>query len=209
MLKTLQKHGATLAIFAALTTGLTAVVNQLTRPTIARQATIQQKALFDQVMPAEFYDNNPLQECYLYTDPQLGPGERHIYIARKDGAPRGVIMDVTAPDGYSGAIQLLVGADFNNTVRGVRVTEHHETPGLGDKIELRISDWITRFTGQAIAGASDHRWAVKKDGGEFDQFTGATITPRAVVNAVKRAGLAAQNIPARLSDLPACGESHE
>jgi electron transport complex, RnfABCDGE type, G subunit len=116
------------------------------------------------------------------------------------------VMEATAPDGYSGAIQLLVGADFSGTVLGSRVTEHHETPGLGDKIELRISDWITHFAGKTIAGESDATWAVKKDGGQFDQFTGATITPRAVVNAVKRAGLYAQTLPNQLSNLQACGE---
>ena len=120
--------------------------------------------------------------------------------------PVAAVLEATAPDGYSGAIQLLVGADFNGTVLGTRVTEHHETPGLGDKIELRLSDWITHFAGKKISGADDANWAVKKDGGDFDQFTGATITPRAVVNAVKRAGLYAQTLPAQLSQLPACGE---
>ena len=120
--------------------------------------------------------------------------------------PVAAVLETTAPDGYSGAIQLLVGADFNGTVLGTRVTEHHETPGLGDKIELRLSDWITHFAGKKISGADDAHWAVKKDGGDFDQFTGATITPRAVVNAVKRAGLYAQTLPSQLSQLPACGE---
>ncbi|WP_258141595.1 electron transport complex subunit RsxG [Escherichia coli] len=178
MLKTIRKHGITLALFAAGSTGLTAAINQMTKTTIAEQASLQQEALFDQVLPAERYNNALAQSCYL----------------------------VTAPDGYSGAIQLLVGADFNGTVLGTRVTEHHETPGLGDKIELRLSDWITHFAGKKISGADDAHWAVKKDGGDFDQFTGATITPRAVVNAVKRAGLYAQTLPAQLSQLPACGE---
>ena len=107
---------------------------------------------------------------------------------------------------YSGAIQLLVAADFKGTVLGTRVTEHHETPGLGDKIELRISDWITLFAGKVIHGQDDSHWAVKKDGGDFDQFTGATITPRAVVNAVKRAGLYAQTLPAQISAFTPCGD---
>lgn len=209
MLKTIQKHGVTLAVFAALTTGLTAVVNQLTKTTIAVQSASQQKQLFDQVIPPESYDNFPQQSCYLIRDPQLGAGEHHLYVARKGDQPVGVIMEATAPDGYSGAIQLLVGADFSGTVLGARVTEHHETPGLGDKIERRRSAWITGFSDQKIEGADDPRWAVKKDGGQFDQFTGATITPRAVVNAVKRAGLFAETLPARLNQLPTCGENHE
>jgi electron transport complex protein RnfG len=206
MLKTMQKHGVTLAIFAALATGLTAVVNELTRPTIERQAAIQQKMLFDQVLPAEMYDNDIQQSCSVINDPQLGAGDRHIYIARKGDQPVAVVMEATAPDGYSGAIQLLVAADFSGKVLGTRVTAHHETPGLGDKIELRLSDWITHFAGKTIQGANDASWAVKKDGGQFDQFTGATITPRAVVNAVKRAGLLAESLPPRLAQLAACGE---
>ncbi len=206
MLKTMQKHGVTLAVFAALATGLTAVVNELTKPTIDRQAALQQKALFDEVLPADLYDNDIQQSCSVVSDPQLGAGDRHIYVARKAGRPVAVVMEVTAPDGYSGAIQLLVGADFHGKVLGTRVTEHHETPGLGDKIELRLSDWITHFSGKTLAGASDASWAVKKDGGQFDQFTGATITPRAVVNAVKRAGLFAESLPPQLDQFPSCGE---
>nr|WP_318381862.1 electron transport complex subunit RsxG [uncultured Enterobacter sp.] len=206
MLKTMQKHGVTLAIFAAVCTGLTAGVNQLTKSTIAGQAALQQKALFDQVVPPSRYNNDLNSSCYRVSAPELGKGEHRVYIARQDDQPVAAVIEATAPDGYSGAIQLLVGADFNGTVTGARVTEHHETPGLGDKIELRISDWITVFSGKKIEGSADARWAVKKDGGDVDQFTGATITPRAVVNAVKRAGLYAQTLPAQLSSLPACGE---
>ncbi|WP_222890403.1 electron transport complex subunit RsxG [Enterobacter sp. C2] len=206
MLKTMQKHGVTLALFAACSTGLTAAIAQLTKSTIAEQAAIQQKALFDQVVPDNIYNNDLSQSCFLVNAPELGKGERRVYIARQDDKPVAAVLETTAPDGYSGAIQLLVGADFNGTVLGTRVTEHHETPGLGDKIELRLSNWITSFSGKKIAGASDSHWAVKKDGGDFDQFTGATITPRAVVNAVKRAGLYAQTLPAQLNSLPSCGE---
>lgn len=129
-----------------------------------------------------------------------------MWIAKNNDQPIGAVMETTAPDGYSGAIQLLVAADFSGTVLGTRVTEHHETPCLGDKIELRLSDWITHFAGKVIHGRGDSHWAVKKDGGDFDQFTGATITPRAVVNAVKRAGLYAQTLPEQLPEFTACGE---
>ncbi|MEB5920694.1 electron transport complex subunit RsxG [Franconibacter daqui] len=209
MLKTIQKHGTTLAVFAALTTGLTAMVNALTKTTIDNQALLQQKQLFDQVLPAELYDNDLQQSCFVVSAPALGAGEKQLWVARKGDTPVAVVMQATAPDGYSGAIQLLVGADFQGKVLGTRVTEHHETPGLGDKIETRISDWITHFAGKVIQGSDDATWAVKKDGGQFDQFTGATITPRAVVNAVKRAGLYAQTLPPQLAALPSCGESHE
>ncbi|XTZ36665.1 electron transport complex subunit RsxG [Salmonella enterica] len=206
MLKTMRKHGITLALFAAGSTGLTAAIDHLTKTTIAEQATLQQKALFDQVVPTDSYNNVLQQSCYLVSDPALGKGQHRIWIAKKSEQPVAAIIEATAPDGYSGAIQLLVGADFSGTILGVRVTEHHETPGLGDKIELRLSDWITYFSGKKITGPTDAHFAVKKDGGDFDQFTGATITPRAVVNAAKRAGLYAKTLPEQLSHLPDCGE---
>lgn len=206
MLKTIRKHGITLALFAAGSTGLTAAINMMTKTTIDEQAALQQKVLFDQVIPADRYNNNLQNSCFVVNSPELGKGTHHVYIARMDDTPVAAILEATAPDGYSGAIRLLVGADFNGTVLGTRVTEHHETPGLGDKIELRLSDWITHFAGKSIGGENDAHWAVKKDGGDFDQFTGATITPRAVVNAVKRAGLYAQTLPAQLPQLTACGE---
>lgn len=206
MLQSMRKHGITLALFAAGSTGLTAAINELTKSTIADQAARQQKALFDQVMPANLYNNDLLQSCYLVSAPELGKGQHKVWIARDNDLPVAAVMEATAPDGYSGAIHLLVAADFKSTVLGTRVTEHHETPGLGDKIELRISDWITLFTNKVIHGQNDSHWAVKKDGGDFDQFTGATITPRAVVNAVKRAGLYAQTLPAQISALTPCGD---
>jgi electron transport complex protein RnfG len=206
MLKTMQKHGVTLAIFAAALTGLTALVNELTKNTIDEQASKQQKALFDQVIPSDFYDNDLQKSCFIVQAPQLGKGEHRIFIARKGDNAVGAVMEATAPDGYSGAIRLLVGTDFSGTVLGTRVTEHHETPGLGDKIELRLGNWILHFAGKVIHGENDTAFAVKKDGGEFDQFTGATITPRAVVNAVKRAGLYAETLPAQLNKLPSCEE---
>lgn len=206
MLTTIRKHGITLALFAAGATGTTAIINEMTKSTIDSQSARQQMALFDQVVPQESYNNDLLKSCYVVTAPALGKGSHKLYIARKDDAPVAVVMEATAPDGYSGAIQLLVGADFKGTVLGTRVTGHKETPGLGDKIELRHGDWITRFAGKIIHGADDSHWAVKKDGGDFDQFTGATITPRAVVNAVKRAGLFAETLPPQLNELSPCEE---
>jgi electron transport complex protein RnfG len=208
MLKTMKRHGITLALFAAGTTGLTAIVNSLTENTIAHQAAQQQKALLDQVVPAERYDNNMQAECYVVTDAVLGNSAPHrLYLARQGDKPVAAAIETTAPDGYSGAIQLLVGADFHGNVLGSRVIEHHETPGLGDKIDIRISDWISHFSGQHVEGEQDKRWAVKKDGGIYDQFTGATITPRAVVKAVKNTALYLETLPAKLNKLPPCGEN--
>jgi electron transport complex protein RnfG len=117
----------------------------------------------------------------------LGRGDHTVYRARLNNEPSGVVMQATAPDGYGGAIRLLVGVDRNGVLTGVRmIPPHNETPGLGDAIDVRKSDWITRFTGRSLGNPVEARWAVKKDGGEFDAFTGATITPRAVVGAVFR-----------------------
>lgn len=129
MLKTMRKHGVTLALFAAGSTGLTAAINELTKSTIDQQAALQQKALFDQVLPADRYNNDLLKSCYLVSAPALGKGQHKVWIAKNNDRPIGAVMEATAPDGYSGAIQLLVAADFSGTVLGTRVTEHHETPG--------------------------------------------------------------------------------
>lgn len=210
MLATMRRHGLILAFFGALMTGMTALVNLMTKPTIEHQALLQQKSLFDQVIPASVYDNDMQNECYNVTDESLGTAIPHrMYLARKNGQPVAAVVETTAPDGYSGAIQLLVAADFQGKVYGSRVLEQHETPGLGDKIEVRISDWIKHFANQTINGPTDERWAVKKDGGIFDQFTGATITPRAVVRSVKRTALFIGTVPSQLSHLTPCGARDE
>lgn len=164
MLNTMKRHGVTLAIFAAGTTALSAAVYTLTKETIAVQAAIVQKKLLDQVIPSDLYDNDLAKECYLVTNEAIlgNKQPRRLYLARKNGEPVAAALETTALDGYSGAIHLLVGTDFNGTVLGTRVTEHHETPGLGDKIETRISDWITYFSGKKIASDNDPKWAVKK-----------------------------------------------
>ncbi|MGL4856928.1 electron transport complex subunit RsxG [Plesiomonas sp.] len=187
MLNTMRRHGITLAIFALVTTGMIVVVHSLTNDKITAQAKLQQANLINQVLPPELYDNDPLKECVLVTNPTLlGTTAPHkAYLARKNGQPVAMAIESTAPNGYSGAIKLIVGATLSGKSLGVRVLEHHETPGLGDKIELRISDWILSFKDKILKSDTDSRWAVRKDGGMFDQFTGATITPRAVVGSVK------------------------
>ncbi|TKI05703.1 electron transport complex subunit RsxG [Martelella alba] len=206
----MRRHGITLALFAAAATGLTAVVHSLTRPVIDRQALKQQQQLLDQVIPPGMHDNNMLNSCFLVSDSALGDNDLHrVYLASKGGKTVAAAIESTAPDGYNGAIRLLVGADFAGNVMGVRVTEHHETPGLGDKIDRRVSDWITYFSGKVVHSTEDPFWAVKKDGGGFDQFTGATITPRAVVNAVKRTALYLETLPDKLATLPPCGRNND
>lgn len=208
MLSTMMRHGTTLALFAVLATALTAIVNQLTKTTIEHQAAEEQKQLFDQVLPTDTYDNQLQQDCYIVTDKTLGNQyPHHLYLARKQDKPVAAVIETTAPDGYSGAIQLLVAADFQGKVFGVRVLEHHETPGLGDKIDLRISEWINSFRNKVVQGDHDPHFFVKKDGGDFDQFTGATITPRAVVNEVRHTVTFLQQNSSRITTLTHCSDT--
>ncbi|SET22922.1 electron transport complex subunit RsxG [Thorsellia anophelis] len=205
MFELIRKHAITLAIFAALTTAATAIVYQLTKDTILAQTHQERLSLLSEVLPKEMQSPRLLSTCVQYTDDRLGKMAKPVYSVIQDGKRIAAVIEATAPDGYSGAIRLLVAAKIDGTVLGVRTLEHRETPGLGDKIELRISNWITKFTGLQVKGSDDPSWAVKADGGQFDQFAGATITPRAVVNAVKRATLVIQSLPSDLSNLPTCG----
>ncbi|AKC32083.1 electron transport complex subunit RsxG [Candidatus Pantoea carbekii] len=207
MIKIIRKNALTLAIFAAITTGLIAVIHYITECVAKNQILFQQKKLLDQVIPTELYDNQIQQECYLIKDKvALGNNKfHHLYLARKGNTPVAAAIETVAPDGYAGPIQMLVGATFEGKILGVRVTEYHETPGFGDKVELRVSNWINSFNGQVVHDANDKDFAIKKDGGRFDQFTGATITPRAVVNATKRTTLLIKTLPDKLSSLPKCG----
>ncbi|WP_261857224.1 electron transport complex subunit RsxG [Photobacterium sanguinicancri] len=191
MIQAMKKNGGVLAIFALLATALVAVTNLLTQDRILEQQQKELLKVLNQVIPAESHDNELYKSCTLITNEQyLGTqAPMPAYLASKKGEPSGVAIEAIAPDGYNGAIKLIVGLDPTGVVTGVRILSHQETPGLGDKIEMRISHWIESFTGKKLAGENDPAWAVRKDGGEFDQFTGATITPRAVVKAVKNVSL--------------------
>ncbi len=184
----ITRNAVILGLFAIGTAAALALTNQAT---LQRVECNQQRALIDslaQVMPAAQHDNVLILDRIEVQDPLLGAETQHIYRARQGGEPSGAVLEATAPDGYGGAIALIVGVDAGGRILGVRaVPPHNETPGLGDKIERRKSDWITSFNGRSLANSDSDGWAVIKDGGRFDSFTGATITPRAVVGAVHRA----------------------
>lgn len=190
MTKISAKYGLLLGGVALACTALSTGVYFLTKDKIDEVVAKQQQALLSEVIPVQYHDNDLLQSCYdLEKSALKNPSIGKICVAEKDGKISAYAYETVAPDGYSGNIRLLVGLTPKGDVLGVRVLEHAETPGLGDKIELRISDWILSLSNQKISQENLPDWAVKKDGGKFDQFAGATITPRAVVNQVKRSAL--------------------
>jgi electron transport complex protein RnfG len=178
---------AVLAAAATLAVGVAAIVHDRAQPQIEASRRAQQLAQLTAVLGGLAYDNDPLADMLPAHDPELlGTSETlTVHRARRGGAPVAVLVNVVAPDGYAGAIRLLVAIDIHGRVLGVRVLEHRETPGLGDFIEARRSDWIHGFDGRSLGAPPAARWQVRKDGGDFDQFTGATVTPRAVVRAVR------------------------
>ena len=198
--KITSRYGILLGFVALLCTAISAGIFFLTEDKIDAVMAAQQRELLLQVIPQDYFNNNLLESAVIPQDKNL-LGIQKIYFAKKDGNVSAYAYETTAPDGYSGDIRLLVGLDPKGEVLGVRVIEHHETPGLGDKIELRISNWILNFTHQSINEHNLNEWAVKKDGGKFDQFSGATITPRAVVNQTKRSALIMLNNQALLQQL--------
>lgn len=140
------------------------------------------------VLPPALYDNDPLTDRIMVSDPLLGTGQpMPVLRARLHGKPTALVLQAIAPNGYGGPITLRIGIRYDGTIIAVRVIEEHETPGIGDQIEISKSDWITRFTGRSLGNPIEDKWKVRKDGGDFDQLAGATVTPRAVVAAVRKA----------------------
>lgn len=185
--QTVIKTGTTLAVIAAICTALVAATYQLTEERIAAN----KKALLEQALqPALsglFYDGGVSESRLVIPPPHELPGNDAALIFRvyaKD-TPVAALFAVTARDGFSGVIRVLVGVEFNGTITGVRILQHRETPGLGDKIESARSDWIFQFDGHSMGDPEVTGWAIRNDGGKFDQLTGASVTPRAVIKAIR------------------------
>lgn len=187
--QSIRKNSVLLSVFAAITAGLIALTYQATAERIAdAERRAAQQALFELVPPTR-HNNDLLSDTIAVPAADAAAllmEPPPIHVARQDSEPVAWIVPTTAPDGYSGAIKLLVGVNVDGTIAGVRVLRHAETPGLGDKIELAKSAWILTFDGKSLSNPAASKWTVKKDGGDFDQFAGATITPRAVVQQIKR-----------------------
>ncbi|MFN2330012.1 MAG: electron transport complex subunit RsxG [Chromatocurvus sp.] len=188
--RSISRNSLLLALFAVATALVISTTFLQTRDRIAQQQRVAEEKALLEILPQESHDNSLLDDTLSAPvgDELLRLNEsRPIYRARREGKVTALIVPARASDGYSGAIDMIVGVSRDGSIAGVRVLNHRETPGLGDKIERRKSDWITDFKGHSLANTPIPEWAVKKEGGAFDQFTGATITPRAVINATRRA----------------------
>jgi electron transport complex protein RnfG len=159
-----------------------ALTYYLAKDDIAARALDDQLDSLSAVMPQGLYDNDLVQDAIVM---QNAHGKNiTVYRAFKNNQLTGAAFE-TSSIGYAGEIKLMLGVDANGKILGTRVVAHKETPGLGDKIEVRKGDWILGFTGLGFGNPPVEKWKVKKDGGQFDQFTGATITPRAVLKAIR------------------------
>lgn len=187
--KNASRTGTILLLFSLIGTAALAWTFGLTHPAIVKSEQAEKLQLLDQVMPAALYDNDLIaSQTSLPPDDLLGTRQPSLaWIARKGGQAGGVVLEAIAPDGYSGDIGLLIGISAAGEVLGVRVTSHHETPGLGDYIDIARSPWIKSFDHRSLSNPETRMWKVKKDNGAFDSVAGATITPRAVVKAVRNA----------------------
>jgi electron transport complex protein RnfG len=184
-----------LVLLAALGIALTSLLHHCSAPRIAAaQQAAQERALLA-VLPPGSFDNQPLKQPLALTAGPLASTAallgyqppRPAFIASRDGQPSAVILQVRAPNGYAGPIQLLIGISTDGQVLGISVLEHHETPGLGARIEPQYSDWLLGFNGKSRRSPTAAGWAVQRDNGAFDQMAGATITSRAMVKAVHQA----------------------
>ncbi len=181
------RGGVTLAAIAAICTALVAFTYQLTDERIAanEQAWLEQS--LQPALSGLFFDSGVSESVVTIPAPHELPGSEDaiIYRVYSGESPVAALFVVSARDGYAGAIRMLVGVGIDGTVTGVHVLAHRETPGLGDWIESSKSDWVKQFDGRSLTNPRAEGWKIKRDGGEFDQLTGASVTPRAVVKAVK------------------------
>ena len=182
------KSGMLLMLFAAVGTAMLAATHLATRDIIAASEKQAKLALIGQILPKALYDNDILQEAReLPPTPELGNKDATpLYLATLGGKPAVAVFEAVAPDGYAGRIKLLLAVKANGELSGVRVLDHHETPGLGDYIMIAKDPWITRFDRLSLAKYTAQEWKVKKDGGKFEHRSGATVTPRAIVKAVHK-----------------------
>jgi len=188
-IKNIVTTASLLTLFAVTGAALVGVTFIQTEDDIKYNEKLTLLRKLNNIIPAESYDNDLLLDSIIIKPSRLlsTKEESLAYRARKNSQNVAVVFSSIAPGGYNGSIHLLVGVKTDGTLSGVRVVKHRETPGLGDVVESSRSNWILGFNDKSLSKPNDKGWKVKRDGGIFDQFTGATITPRAVVNAVHNA----------------------
>lgn len=177
--------GLVLSAFAIVGVSLVAVTHAATADRIAANDRMTMLKKLEAIVPPGSIGNDPIADrIEVQASELLGSPSTSVYRVRKDGEAVALVLNPVVPDGYAGPIKLLVAVMKDGSLGGVRVVSHHETPGLGDRIEERRTDWVLGFAGKSLDNPSEDKWKVKRDGGVYDQFTGATITPRSVVKAV-------------------------
>jgi electron transport complex protein RnfG len=181
------RSGITLAVIAAICTALVALTYRLTADRIVANEQAWLERSLQPALSGLFYDSGVTESKIIIPPPHDLPGSEAaiIYRVYAEGAPVAALFVVSARDGYAGPIRILVGIDTMGVVTGVHVLEHRETPGLGDRIESSKSDWVKQFNGHSLLDPEPTGWAIKGDGGRYDQLTGASVTPRAIIKAIK------------------------
>ncbi|HEX9851439.1 MAG TPA: electron transport complex subunit RsxG [Woeseiaceae bacterium] len=176
-----------LAALAAVCTALVAVTQRAAAPRIAANEQAYLEQSLAPVLGGLSYDGTLSESTLIIPVPHALPGDEPVSVYRvfADDQPVAALFVVSARDGFTGPIKLLVGIAASGELTGVRVLEHRETPGLGDLIDSTRSDWVLQFSGRSLGNPQVSRWAIRRDGGDFDQLTGASITPRAVVKAIR------------------------
>jgi len=186
MKRSIISNGMILGLFALVSTGLIVVTHLLTKDKIAKEIELSLVRQLTQIVASENYNNEVYQDCIIVNDHDLlgSKDDQKVYRMRNNGSNFGLMITTVAPDGYSGKINIALAISNEGNILGANILSHQETPGLGDKIERSKSDWVNQFNGLSLKQLDKKKWQVKKDGGQFDGLTGATITPRAVVKAV-------------------------
>lgn len=181
------KSGVTLAVIAAVCTALVALTWQLTAERIEDNKKAWLERSLQPALAGVFFDSPVTESMLIIPQPHELPGNEDaiVYRVYANDEPVAALFVVSARDGYAGPIRLLVGVAMDGSITGVRVLEHRETPGLGDRIEITKSDWVLQFDGHSLRDPLPGRWKIKGDGGAFDQLTGASITPRAIIKAIR------------------------
>ncbi len=184
--KSVRKNAFILALFAMASTALVSIVHQLTKDKIASEVERVMSQQLNKLVPSDNYNNSPTSDCIFIKNysriNQVSIQKVHRF--RKNNQNIALVFTSTAHDGYSGDINLLIALSSKDRLLGVEILNHRETPGLGDKIESNKSNWLQQFENVLLNGFNDKSWHVKKDGGDFDALTGATVTPRATINSI-------------------------